>query len=47
MTADLAPPVVAPGSIDVSVVLPVYNEVGHLAQEVKRIRTALDASGRT
>ena len=47
MTADLAPPVVAPGNIDVSVVLPVYNEVGHLAQEVKRIRTALDASGRT
>ena len=36
-----------PGEIDVSVVLPVYNEVGHLAQEVKRIRTALDTSGRT
>jgi glycosyltransferase involved in cell wall biosynthesis len=33
--------------VDVSVVLPVYNEVGHLAQEVKRIRSALDASGRT
>ena len=33
--------------IDVSVVLPVYNEVGHLAQEVKRIEAALEASGRT
>jgi glycosyltransferase involved in cell wall biosynthesis len=33
--------------IDVSVVLPVYNEVGHLAQEVKRIRNALELSGRT
>ena len=29
---------------DVSVVLPVFNEVGHLAQEVKRIRAALEAS---
>jgi len=34
-------------AIDVSVVLPVYNEVGHLAQEVKRIRNALETSGRT
>jgi glycosyltransferase involved in cell wall biosynthesis len=34
-------------TLDVSVVLPVYNEVGHLAQEVKRIRSALEASGRT
>ena len=34
-------------TIDVSVVLPVYNEVGHLAQEVKRIRTALETSGRS
>ena len=34
-------------ALDVSVVLPVYNEVGHLAQEVKRIRSALEASGRT
>ena len=33
--------------IDVSVVLPVFNEVGHLGQEVKRIRAALEASGRT
>jgi len=34
-------------AVDVSVILPVYNEVGHLAQEVKRIRAALEASGRT
>jgi glycosyltransferase involved in cell wall biosynthesis len=34
-------------AIDVSVVLPVYNEIGHLGQEVKRIRSALEASGRT
>lgn len=33
--------------LDVSVVLPIYNEVGHLTQEVKRIRAALEASGRT
>ena len=31
-------------AVDVSVVLPVYNEVGHLAQEVKRIRAALEDS---
>lgn len=30
--------------VDVSVVLPVYNEVGHLQDEIKRIRHALDAS---
>jgi polyisoprenyl-phosphate glycosyltransferase len=30
--------------LDVSVILPVYNEVGHLEDEVKRIRTALDDS---
>lgn len=36
-----------PAAVDVSVVLPVYNEVGHLAQEVKRIRAALESSGRT
>jgi polyisoprenyl-phosphate glycosyltransferase len=29
---------------DVSVVLPVYNEAGHLQQEIDRIRLALDAS---
>ena len=34
-------------AVDVTVVLPVYNEVGHLAQEVKRIRAALETSGRT
>jgi polyisoprenyl-phosphate glycosyltransferase len=43
-------PDVAPtgaSDLDVSVVLPVYNEVGHLAQEVKRIQAALEASGRS
>ena len=30
--------------LDVSVVLPVYNEKGHLLQEVERIRTALESS---
>src|SRR5512145_3022544 len=29
---------------DVSVVLPVYNERGHLREEIDRIRAALDAS---
>ncbi|HJR19476.1 MAG TPA: glycosyltransferase family 2 protein [Actinomycetota bacterium] len=32
------------GELDVSVILPVYNEKGHLAEEVRRIRAALDAS---
>jgi glycosyltransferase involved in cell wall biosynthesis len=30
--------------LDVSVILPVYNEKGHLQAEIDRIRTALDAS---
>lgn len=30
--------------VDVSIVLPVFNEVGHLADEVKRIRHAMDDS---
>jgi glycosyltransferase involved in cell wall biosynthesis len=34
----------AEDDFDVSVVLPVYNEAGHLAQEIKRIRTALERS---
>jgi glycosyltransferase involved in cell wall biosynthesis len=33
-----------PEQLDVSVVLPVYNEKGHLRAEVDRIRTAMDAS---
>jgi glycosyltransferase involved in cell wall biosynthesis len=33
-----------PGVLDVSVVLPVFNEHGHLRAEVDRIRAALDAS---
>ncbi|HET9260057.1 MAG TPA: glycosyltransferase family 2 protein [Acidimicrobiia bacterium] len=32
-------------AVDVSVILPVYNEVDHLEQEVKRVRTSLDDSG--
>jgi glycosyltransferase involved in cell wall biosynthesis len=31
----------------VSVILPVFNEVGHLAAEVERVRSGLDASGMT
>src|SRR3954452_18946374 len=38
-----APPEVEE-ELDVSVVLPVYNEAGHLRTEVNRIRAALDAS---
>lgn len=34
----------AHGELDVSVVLPVYNERAHLEKEIDRIRTALDAS---
>lgn len=30
--------------VDVSVVLPIYNERGHLAEEIERIRAALEAS---
>ncbi|MGH9063818.1 MAG: glycosyltransferase family 2 protein [Acidimicrobiales bacterium] len=30
--------------LDVSVVLPVYNERGHVAQEIDRVRAAMDAS---
>ena len=34
----------APDQCDVSVVLPVYNEKGHLRTEIDRIRAALEAS---
>jgi len=33
------------GELDVSVVLPVYDEVGHLALELKRMKLALNAAG--
>ncbi len=33
-----------PDALDVTVVLPVFNERGHIHQEIRRIRTALDAS---
>lgn len=32
-------------SVDVSIVLPVYNESGHLAAELSRIQSAMDRSG--
>ncbi|HEX7134027.1 MAG TPA: glycosyltransferase family 2 protein [Iamia sp.] len=32
------------GELDVSIVLPVYNEKGHLGTEIDRIRAAMDAS---
>ena len=34
----------ATAEIDVSIVLPVYNEEGHLHEEIDRIRSAMDAS---
>ena len=34
-----------PGTPEVSVVLPVFNEITHLDLEIKRIRAALDAAG--
>jgi glycosyltransferase involved in cell wall biosynthesis len=40
-------PIVTPDEYDVSVVLPVYNEKGHLREEIQRIRAALDASSYT
>ena len=49
-TAELAPvqaAVDADDVLDVTVVLPVYNEKGHLAEEIDRIRRALAASGKT
>ncbi|MEG7747617.1 glycosyltransferase, partial [Listeria monocytogenes] len=49
-TAELAPvqaAVDADDVLDVTVVLPVYNEKGHLAEEIDRIRRALAGSGKT
>src|SRR5882757_10520277 len=34
----------AEGSLDVSIILPVYNEAEHLEQEVSRVRASMDAS---
>ena len=34
----------AAGALDVSIILPVYNEAEHLEQEVSRVRVAMDAS---
>ena len=33
--------------VEVSIILPVFNEAGHLTEEITRIRTAMDRSGRT
>jgi polyisoprenyl-phosphate glycosyltransferase len=40
----LAPMVDEDPTLDVSIVLPVYNEKGHLGTEIDRIRAAMDAS---
>lgn len=40
-------PTITTDEYDVSVVLPVYNEKGHLREEIQRIRVALDASSYT
>ena len=37
-------PTTPPETLDVSVVLPVYNEAGHLAEEIRRVRSGLDQS---
>jgi len=42
-----ASPGSVPSPVEVSVVLPVFNEAGHLAEEITRIRAGLDRSGRT
>ena len=34
----------APPTLDVTIVLPVFNEVGHLQDEIDRIRKAMDNS---
>jgi glycosyltransferase involved in cell wall biosynthesis len=36
-----------PPEVDVSIVLPIYNESGHLEKEIFRIREAMDVSGYT
>lgn len=49
-TTEIAPAQVAVDAdavLDVTVVLPVYNEKGHLVEEIDRIRAALEASGKT
>ena len=42
--ANLPPVTAALDEFDVSVVLPIYNEQGHLATEIERITATLDAS---
>ncbi len=36
-----------PDSCDVSIVLPVFNEAGHLGEEIERIRRAMERSGKS
>lgn len=38
------PPGTDPDRVDVSIVLPVYNEIGHLEEEISRIRKTMDES---
>jgi glycosyltransferase involved in cell wall biosynthesis len=45
VTATPLRPAEAPETIDVTVVLPCFNEVGHVVAEIERITAALDASG--
>ena len=33
-----------PDGVDVSIVLPVFNELGHLEEEIERIRKTMDES---
>ncbi len=45
MTQPASPdPSSGPNTLDVSIILPVFNEVEHLRQEVDRVRAAMDAS---
>ena len=48
MTQDASPVAAGgPNTLDVSIILPVFNEVEHLKQEVERVRTAMNASNYT
>ena len=40
-------PIAAEPTLDVSIVLPIHNEVGHIALEIERIRKSMDASDLT
>jgi len=36
-----------PPEVDVSIILPIFNELGHLEKEIFRVRESMDASGRS